>query len=315
MAVSITFDAPSFSMGKTVSLTGSNLLKIEQVYIKGQKVTDFAVRSDDAMTFTLPEKVGPGVYRLELVLTDDSQLTWPVPFEVTAPYTETFFWQGEIDLSGGAQPYLGGDGELAGSLEVGDLIRVYFTAPGDDWWFEIYGGHWDGLLLKPTPETVDPSAGYCVFEVTEDNIGTLTSTQYWGGVLVVQGSVTVTGASVIHFGAVGETIWEGSVAIDWSGSTPGASGSMGALSWGGYDWSTVEAGTTLALEFERTADEVQIRLGNGSWAALPGTEDPFKPEGASLEVELTADMIAEMVANGGLVITGQGYTLTAVILK
>ena len=76
-------------------------------------------------------------------------------------------------------------------------------------------------------------------------------------------------------------------------------------------------GPPLALEFERTADEVQIRLGNGSWAALPGTTDPYKlTDGeTSLEVELTSDMINEMVSNGGLVITGQGYTLTAVILK
>ena len=209
MAVSIQFDAPSFAMGKSVSLTGSKLLQIEQVYVKGQKVTDFAVRADDAMSFALPEKVGPGVYRLDLVLVDGTELTWPIPFEVTAPFTETFFWEGNEDLSGGAQPYLGGDGALAGSLEVGDLIRVYFSATGSEWWFEIYGGHWDGLLYKATNENTDPSVGYLEFEVTDANIGTLTSVGGWGGVLVVQGSVTVTGASVIHFGATETVVWEG----------------------------------------------------------------------------------------------------------
>ena len=99
MAVSIQFDAPSFAMGKSVSLTGSKLLQIEKVYVKGQKVTDFAVRADDAMSFMLPEKVGPGVYRLDLVLVDGTELTWPIPFEVTAPFTETFFWEGNEDLS------------------------------------------------------------------------------------------------------------------------------------------------------------------------------------------------------------------------
>jgi len=91
---------------------------------------------------------------------------------------------------------------------------------------------------------------------------------------------------------------------------------MTALSWGGYDWSTVEAGTTIVLEFTPTADEVQIRFSNGSWAAHPGTQDPYKLYGeSSLEIELTQVILDEMIANGGLVITGQGYTLTAVILK
>lgn len=314
--VSISFDAPEFGLGNNISLTGKNLMKIEQIFIKGKKVTDFVVRTDTAMSFAIPDKIGPGVYRLDLVLVDGTELTWSVPFTITAPFTETFFWEGNIDLSGGAQPYLGDDGALAGKLEVGDLIRVYFTVPGDDWWFEIFCGHWDGQLLKATPDNTDVSAGYCVIEVTDDNIGKLTATGGWGGVLVVQGNVTVTGASVVHFGAAEQktVIWEGSAPVDWSGNTPGAEGSMGALSWGGYDWSTVEAGTILRFEFERTADEVQIRVSNGSWSALPGTTDPYKPEGTSLDVELTADMLAELVNAGGLVVTGQGFTLTEVSL-
>ena len=36
---------------------------------------------------------------------------------------------------------------------------------------------------------------------------------------------------------------------------------------------------------------------------------------SSLEIELTKEILDNMVATGGLVITGQGFTLTAVILK
>ena len=317
MSVSIKFEAPSFGLGQKISITGTNLMQIERIYIKGKKVTSFAVRTDTAMSFDIPEGLGPGVYRLAITLVDDSELTWPIPFEITAPFTETFFWEGSEDLSGGAQPYLGGDGALAGTLVVGDLIRIYFTAPGSDWWFEIFDGHWAGQLYKPTPDTVDPDAGYCSFEVTDDNIGQLTSVGGWGGVLVVQGSVTVTGASVIHFGAAENknVIWEGSVYVNWQNPAPeGAEGSMGALSWGAYDWSTVEAGTTLILEFARVEEEVQIRVANGSWAALPGTEDPYKPEGTELRIELTSGMLAELVSAGGLVLTGQGYRITSVAL-
>jgi hypothetical protein len=331
LPVSITFDQPSFALGKKISLTGERLLKIEQVFIKGKKVTSFDVRTDNAMSFAMPEEItSPGVCRLELVLTDGSKFTWPVPFEITAPYTETFIWEGSQIINGWSGVTFGDNRFIWSELGIkeGDVVKLYFTAPETGWWdLQLVNGHWGNLSIEELGggNEIKQDAGFpggaqtFSFNVTASVLASLTEDVGWGGAFIINGdgNVEVTGISLIQYGAVGETIWEGSVAIDWSGSTPGASGSMGALSWGGYDWSTVEAGTTLALEFERTADEVQIRLGNGSWAALPGTSDPYKLTGGetSLEVELTADMIAELVANGGLVITGQGYTLTAVILK
>ena len=263
LAVSIKFNAPSFGLGQNIALTGKNLMQVEQVFIKGKKVTSFVTRADDAMAFALPDKIGPGVYRLDLVLMDGTEMTWPIPFEVTAPFTETFFWEGNINLDGGAQPYLGADGALAGSLEVGDLIRVYFTTPGDGWWFEIFDGHWGGMLLKPTPDNTDPDAGYCVIEVTEENIKSLTSVGGWGGVLVVQGNVVVTGASVIHFGAAETrtTVWEGNVDLaSWSGNVQLTMDKIGEL----------EAGNKLVIAY--TAEEgsdPQLKLADITWATLP----------------------------------------------
>ena len=80
MAVAIQYASPSFGLGQNIVINGSNLMQIEQVYIKGKKVTDFAVRADDTMSFGIPDKLGPGVYRLDLVLIDGTELTWPVPF-------------------------------------------------------------------------------------------------------------------------------------------------------------------------------------------------------------------------------------------
>lgn len=326
MAVSVKFDLPSYGLGNNISITGKNLMQVEQVFVKGKKVTSFAVRADDAMAFALPEGIGPGVYRLSFILIDGTELTWPVPFEVTAPFTETFYWEGYEDLeSWGPQPYLGADGALAGNIVVGDLIRIYYTPYADGWQFEIFDGHWGAMTFPELgggnavkASNTDPDAQYFAFEVTEANIGALTTSLGWGGIFVVQGeSVIITAVSVIHFGAAEKktVIWEGNVTVDWrSDPVPGSEGSMSALSWGGYDWGSVSAGATLILTFERGADEVQIRLGNGGWTALPGTEDPYKPEGTELRVELTAEMIAEMVDAGGLVVTGQGFTLTEVAL-
>ena len=331
LPVSITFDQPSFALGKKISLTGEHLLKIEQVFIKGKKVTAFDVRTDNAMSFAMPEEItSPGVCRLELVLTDGSKLTWPVPFEITAPYTETFIWEGSQIINGWSGVTFGDNRFIWSELGIkeGDVVKLYFTAPETGWWdLQLVNGHWGNLSIDELGggNEIKQDAGFpggaqtFSFNVTASVLASLTEDVGWGGAFIINGdgNVEVTGISLIQYGAVGETIWEGSVAIDWSGSTPGASGSMGALSWGGYDWSTVSAGTIIVLKFEPTADEVQIRLGNGSWVALPGTLDPFKlTDGeTSLEVELTDDMLAQLVGAGGLVITGQGYTLTEVVLK
>ena len=62
--------------------------------------------------------------------------------------------------------------------------------------------------------------------------------------------------------------------VIWTGAGDvGSWGAMSDLSWGGYDWSTVTAGTDLTIHFVEyeTADYWQMRFGNGSWAALPGS--------------------------------------------
>ena len=316
MAVSISFDKKSYELGEKITLSGKNLMKIEQVYIKGKKVTDFFVRTDTAMSFGLPDKVGPGYYRLDLVLTDGSQVTWPFPLKITAPYTETTIWEGSstVTWDGGAVTALSWGGYDWSKVEEGTVLAAYYTIDDPNGCIRFGNGSWTSMpsLAGLAPDGNLPLAeGGYQFELTAADLVQL---QTAGGLVVCGTGYTINRISLIVFGGESKTvIWEGSHAIDWGGSDE-AHKALTTLSWGGYDWSTVAEGTTLALSFERTADEVQIRLGNGSWAALPGTDDPFKPEGAELRVELTAAMIAEMVANGGLVITGQGYTITEVAL-
>ena len=324
MAVSIKFASPSFGLGQNIAFTGKNLMQIEQVFIKGKKVTSFVQRADDAMAFALPDKLGPGVYRLDLVLIDGTELTWPVPFEVTAPFTETFYWEGSEDLeSWGPQPYLGADGALAGNVEVGDVIRIYYTPYADWWQFEIFNGHWGGMSFPELDggnavkaNNTDPDAQYFAFEITEDNIGPLTESQGWGGIFVVQGeSVIITGVSVIHFGASEKrtVIWEGSSTVTWSG------GAVSALAYGGFDWSTVEAGTKLSVVYTIDDPDGCIRIGVGNWASIPSlaplAEDGNLPltEGG-LTVELTAEDIASLIAGDGMVVCGTGYTITEIAL-
>ena len=305
MAVDITFDSQSYSMGKSVSLTGKNLLKIEQVYVKGKKVVDYSVHSDDAMAFALPEGVGPGVYRLNLVLTDDTTLTWPIPFEVTAPYTETFYWEGSEDLGNWSnQPYLGGDGALDGNVVVGDIVRIYYTPYADWWQFEVFGGHWDGQLAKVTAENTEPGALYYPIEVTDANIGTLTIPQGWGGIFVVQGeSVVITGVSVIHFGATETVVWEG----------PSANTGDYALNLelgGEDDWVNAEMPEGAEVRIYFTPDDPEdwsIQIFDGHW----GSMSYVTPNG----VQWNNENSPEAASKGYVSFIAEGNAYTALTTK
>lgn len=107
--------------------------------------------------------------------------------------------------------------------------------------------------------------------------------------------------------------------VIWTGAGDvGSWGAMSDLSWGGYDWSTVTAGTDLTIHFVEyeTADYWQMRFGNGSWAALPGSGGDISLEAGakSYTLTLTQEMIDELVNNGGLVMTGCNYIIGKITL-
>ena len=271
-AVSIDFTQESYAMGKNVAITGRGLLKIESIQVKGSKVMSYVVRSDDAMTFALPDGVGPGVYRLVLTLIDGTELTWPVPFAVTAPYTETFIFEGYEDLgSWGNQPFFGADGAFASlGLVVGDQVRIYYTPLADWWQFQIFGGHWEGMSFPElggsntvSASNTEPDAKFFTFEVTNDNIGVLTTVGGWGGALLTQGeNVAITGVSMVHFGATETIVWEGDITLsDWT--------NYDNL---GPETLFTDAGLTEGMEVRFYVsggdDEWQIQLFDGHWGGM-----------------------------------------------
>lgn len=112
-----------------------------------------------------------------------------------------------------------------------------------------------------------------------------------------------------------KVIWSGSWDCgSWSGNQD--------LAWGGFDWSSVDLSAgTVTMIFDFTQDSSQgwwqlaLRHGDG-WADLP--ENSFFELAAGqtqLEVPLTQAMLDDLIANGGLVLTGCNYTLTKITLK
>jgi hypothetical protein len=116
---------------------------------------------------------------------------------------------------------------------------------------------------------------------------------------------------------INTTIWTGAWEIDWGGNLGEDHKSLSALAYGSYDWSAVKEGTDLTVFFtEVEGTWWQMRLGNGSWTALPGTNDQYDFEAGinKFTVTLTADMLKELTSNGGLVITGHGLIISKVVL-
>lgn len=120
--------------------------------------------------------------------------------------------------------------------------------------------------------------------------------------------------TVIPATHVGMTIWEGMWEnTGWSGNQD--------LAWGGYDWSQVPAGATLTLYMTPTVADgawwcVSLRHGD-SWGNLP---DPIpgqydNPENGILSVKLTQNVLDDIIANGGLVISGSEFILNKVTLE
>ncbi|MGM9743994.1 MAG: IPT/TIG domain-containing protein [Candidatus Cryptobacteroides sp.] len=112
-----------------------------------------------------------------------------------------------------------------------------------------------------------------------------------------------------------KVIWSGEFnAGGWAGNED--------LSWGCFDWSSVDLSAgTVTLIFDFTLDSTQgwwqLALRHGDkWGDLP--ENTFFELAAGqtqLEVPLTQAMLDDLIANGGLIITGCNYILTKVTLK
>ena len=303
-AVSISFDQSEYALGKNVSVSGSNLLQIESMSIKGKKVVSYSLRADDAMVFALPDGMGPGVYRLDLTLVDGSTLTWPVAFSVTAPYTETVIWEGYEDMgSWSNQPYLGADGAFAAEgLAIGDIVRIYYTPLADWWQFQIFGGHWEGMTFPElggsntvAANNTEAGAQFFAFEVTADNYEVLTTVGGWGGALLTQGeNVAITGLTFLHFGATETVIYEGPTALTW-----GDDGRFGlALKY----FEDAGADSKLIVYFEQTANWGQVQFNDGWW----GNADVSFPEIGG--AYLTTDNA------GGKDVTKIELTVTAALL-
>ena len=121
-------------------------------------------------------------------------LEWENPSEIT-------IWEGNEDLSGGAQPYIGSDGGaefIENNVKAGQTVRFYIEPTENEWWFEVFEGHWGPKYAKYDASSgiAYGSKGAVELTLTQDMIDAALVKGGWGGIFVVQGKVILTKVTV-----------------------------------------------------------------------------------------------------------------------
>lgn len=115
---------------------------------------------------------------------------------------ERTLWEGNEDLSDGHQPYIGSDGgQEFKDIDVtaGNVVRFYIEPIGDDWWFEVFEGHWGpwyGKWTSENSELTPGTTGPVAFTLTQAMIDAALTQQWWGGIFVVQGKCKLSKVTV-----------------------------------------------------------------------------------------------------------------------
>ena len=200
-------------------------------------------------------------------------------------------------------------------VKAGDVLKVYggSTNPAVPATMSLKNKSWAALAGAQQFYNNPPAA--MSVTLTEEMVADLKD-----GGLIIQGDGYYCTAVAVVPGtgeepgdgeqAGGKVLWEGEFLLS------GWQGGLEALSWGKYDWSTCKPGNVLRIcGIAPEADWwcFSLKVGDG-WVALNGVPSQYDKPGI-VYVELTQEVIDDLVARGGLIIQGDGgYVLTKIEL-
>ena len=296
--------------GETAVLTIANEKHLTGVKVNGQDVQ--YILNGQTLIVQIPGTCGK-VGTVTLV-SDNGEISYDLAV-IPATHVGMTIWEGmwENAAWGGNQDLAWGGYDWS-QVPAGATLTLYMTpmvAEGEWWCVSLRHADGWGNLPEPIPGQYDQPANGILAVKLDANV--LEDIIAKNG-LVITGQGFVLNKVTIEWEISLETkIWEGS----WSSAGWGGNQD---LAWGGYDWSTVKAGQTLRFYLTPEVEEggwycVSLRHGNG-WGNLPAPiPGQYDTPSSPLEVVLTQDVIDDLVANGGLVITGDAYTLTKVTIE
>lgn len=313
-SVSSTEPVKDVKVGQTITIKGDKLDRIIHLILPAidGAFTDFT-QTATQITFVVPEGMGDG--KVTLVQHENYSIeSDKISMYSEAP--ETTIWAGNFEIgewNAGMQDLAWGGYDWS-TAQAGQVLTVYLTPNMSAGWSQIRIGNGSWAALPGTAD-VNPLTA-------EDTKFSVTLTQAMIDELVNAGGLVICGAyftvSKITLSILEEVIWSGNFALgSWAAG-------MDELSWGRYDWSQVSAGKTLKLYYEvdSSVGYINIRFGNGSWAALPSTQG-WGPDGnaspdpseTSIKTVLTTDDMDQLLNAGGLVICGAGIICKKVVLQ
>ncbi|MCQ2138779.1 MAG: IPT/TIG domain-containing protein [Bacteroidales bacterium] len=315
-------------IGQEVVIKGSNLNLVETIYIGSTKVTSYSIRKDDEIRFLMPwMKVGS--YSVNFVLYDGDTEVQPNPINVQLEQNIVTIWEGSFKVGGwaaGMQDLAWGGYDWS-QVKAGTELIIYYSLDPDGDYHQMRAGNGSWAALpswKQLPGAdgdgnvpLADGSSYLSIKLTKDDLVQLTEK---GGLVICAAWFIVEKVVLISDIPQEKTIWSGSFAVG------GWANGMQSLAWGGYDWSTVEEGTKLILHYEYDpampeGERVEMRCGNGSWAALPswktlpgsdGDGNVPLDESGEISITLTADDLVQLTEKGGLVVCAKWFILTGV---
>ena len=279
------------------------------VHVLFDDIEVYYVLNNGKLYATVPSGVKQGTI-LHLV-SDNGTLDYPLNIDpgdfIVTPIWDKGFdcagWNGNQDLAWGGFDW--------SSVKPGTILRFELEgtkAPGEWWCISLrHGDNWGALAGVPgqydTPES--PLDVVLTQEIINDLVANY-------GLVVTGDGFHLSRICLVEDLRYGDAIWEGLFECSgWNGNQD--------LAWGGFDWSSAKVGQTLFFHMTSTVAEgewwcISLRHGDswGNIAGLPGQYDsPESPMG----VVLTQEVLSDLQANGGLVITGTGFNLTKISLK
>ena len=307
--------------GGTFTVPVKNGDKLESVLVNGKNVNFVYAEKPSSLTIGIPADASAKSV-LKLVSSNGS-VEYDIAVIPQGTVTRTL-WIGSIDLANWT-------GNTQGTLPVDALdnlpaganveLKIQYTATANQIQLKGNTGDWTAVDLdngeyKEHVYELDPNAKEFTIPLSATTIAALKAkATNWGGLIIFGGK----GAILTKISAeisipLETTIWNGTFNIvKWNG--------MKDLSWDGYDWSTVKAGTTLRLYYNKiNAGEwacISLRSGT-SWNNLPApiaSQYDLNEDEGKVEVSIAANVLQDLIDNHGLVVTGDNCTLTKITLE
>ena len=303
-------DEEEIQAGSVVTFTLGNADMLSDVKINGEAVQ--YILNGTTLYVNLPSSCGKNT-KVTLESSDGSSIEYSYDF-IPATQVSQVIWSGMVDLVGwGEKIYL--DKDLFEGVPAGAIMTFHISAYSG-FQIQLNNCNWtpfDTLAEWDTWADMTTISIELTAEIL-DNI--LTTDDGWSNyAMIIQGDGCIISQIDLEWeNSLEEAIWTGEwTCAGWGGNQD--------LAWGGFDWSTVKAGTILRAYCTPTVDDgswwcISFRHGDG-WGNLPGDvgSQVDMPEGGVAEITLSKEIIDDLVAAGGLVLTGDGYILTKVTLE